>query len=160
LDADGVPNGLDNCPNDPNPDQRDSDGDGIGDACDTMTVIIDFDGDSVPDLLDNCPGTPNPDQADSDMDGVGDACDKDVDQDKFPDGLDNCPNVANPDQLDTNQNGVGDACEPTRTARMDSSCGCRLFGYGGTSGAAPAMAGAVGLLAAWLRRRRTKARTA
>ncbi len=33
-DGDGVPNDFDNCPNDPNPDQEDSDGDGRGDACD------------------------------------------------------------------------------------------------------------------------------
>lgn len=33
VDEDGVPNGLDNCPNDYNPDQADSNGDGTGDAC-------------------------------------------------------------------------------------------------------------------------------
>src|SRR5581483_5894066 len=32
-DGDGVPDGLDNCPAVPNPDQADSDGDGVGDAC-------------------------------------------------------------------------------------------------------------------------------
>lgn len=34
ADADGVLDGNDNCPSDANPDQRDSDGDGKGDACD------------------------------------------------------------------------------------------------------------------------------
>jgi len=33
ADADGVPDHRDNCPNEPNPDQADGDGDGIGDAC-------------------------------------------------------------------------------------------------------------------------------
>jgi len=35
TDGDGVCNNQDNCPNTPNPDQADSDGDNIGDACDT-----------------------------------------------------------------------------------------------------------------------------
>jgi parallel beta-helix repeat protein len=32
-DRDGVPDDCDNCPDIPNPDQRDSDGDGVGDGC-------------------------------------------------------------------------------------------------------------------------------
>ena len=32
-DGDGIPDDQDNCPNNPNPDQEDSDGNGIGDAC-------------------------------------------------------------------------------------------------------------------------------
>ncbi len=34
-DSDGIPDSSDNCPNNPNPDQADTDGDGIGDVCDT-----------------------------------------------------------------------------------------------------------------------------
>jgi len=61
-DNDGVPDLFppdlcDNCPETPNADQADGDGDGVGDACD------------------NCPDDYNPDQADSDQDGIGDACD-------------------------------------------------------------------------------------
>jgi len=57
TDEDGVCDDLDNCPDDPNPDQVDADGDGVGNACD------------------NCPDDPNPDQADADGDGIGDVCD-------------------------------------------------------------------------------------
>lgn len=55
MDEDGVATN-DNCPMRANADQKDRDGDGIGDACD------------------NCPGSANPDQTDANMDGVGDAC--------------------------------------------------------------------------------------
>ena len=71
-DGDGVPNNTDNCPTVANPDQRDSNNDGVGDAC--TTAPTDTDGDGIPDASDNCPTVANPDQADSDNDGVGNAC--------------------------------------------------------------------------------------
>ncbi|MGH8189323.1 MAG: thrombospondin type 3 repeat-containing protein, partial [Steroidobacteraceae bacterium] len=80
TDGDGVCDKTDNCPLVANPNQADSDGDGIGDACDTPTDPCaalggDTDGDGVCDKIDNCPLVANPNQADSDGDGIGDACD-------------------------------------------------------------------------------------
>lgn len=72
FDGDGVPDGTDNCPTVPNPDQADSDGDGIGDCCDSDAP--DQDGDGIANTCDNCPAVYNADQADTDADGIGDAC--------------------------------------------------------------------------------------
>lgn len=69
IDADKVPDKLDNCVSVANPKQEDVDGNGRGDACD------DFDRDGVINSKDNCPDQPNIDQRDTDADGIGDACD-------------------------------------------------------------------------------------
>jgi hypothetical protein len=79
ADGDQVGDGLDNCPDTPNPGQEDGDGDGVGDACDNCPEDAnpgqqDGDGDGVGDACDNCPDTPNPGQEDADGDGIGDAC--------------------------------------------------------------------------------------
>ena len=105
IDNDGVNNPLhctlssctgdDNCPHHENTDQKDSDGDGVGDVCD------------------NCPDQANADQADSNENGIGDLCDggRDSDQDGIPDSQDNCPNEANNSQNDLDGDGKGDACD-------------------------------------------------
>ncbi|MFT4037063.1 MAG: malectin domain-containing carbohydrate-binding protein [Thermomicrobiales bacterium] len=76
ADGDYLPDSLDNCPYVQNPDQADSDGDGVGDAC---PINIDSDGDGVPDKEDNCPGVATSDFRDTDGDGIGDPCDKSPD---------------------------------------------------------------------------------
>jgi hypothetical protein len=110
TDGDGVLDPDDNCPADPNPAQADTDGDGVGDACNDAS---DADGDEWADGLDNCPGVANPGQADTDGDGVGDACNdaSDGDGDEFADGLDNCPGIANPGQDDADGDGIGSICD-------------------------------------------------
>ncbi len=74
-DCDAVLDGADNCAANENPDQADLDGDGLGDACDSIdNGPEDRDQDGVPDDQDNCTDQVNSDQLDLDQDGIGDVC--------------------------------------------------------------------------------------
>jgi len=82
-DGDYFPTAIDNCPDVPNADQSDGDGDGVGDACqraadraaNAEAFESDVDGDGVPDRRDNCPEVQNGGQGDADGDGLGNQCD-------------------------------------------------------------------------------------
>jgi hypothetical protein len=115
LDADL--DGLDNCPAVSNPDQADSNSNGIGDACE---LVADADGDGVDDASDNCPAVPNPLQEDFDNDAQGDACDTDDDNDGLLDTVETNTGVyvsptntgSDPLDTDTDDDGAPDGTDP------------------------------------------------
>lgn len=136
TDGDGVLDDVDNCIDIVNPEQQDSDGNGVGDLCDDgdMDGVIDYrvnnEGEIIP--SDNCLGVPNADQLNRDWDDLGDACDDDIDGDGvsndlevqngtrpdladsdldgYLDGEDLCPNVPSRG-IDQDGDGLGDACD-------------------------------------------------
>ncbi len=127
TDEDGVADEEDNCPDDPNPNQEDTDNDLVGNVCDAFptnpneTVDTDGDGignnadtdddnDGVLDLNDAFPLDPT-ESVDTDGDGIGNNTDTDDDNDGVIDSEDNCPLVKNSNQKDSDNNGKGDACD-------------------------------------------------
>jgi len=94
YDKDGIPNNVDNCPYIYNPNQKDTDHDGIGDVCDP-----DIDND----------GIKNPIWVVDDEWNIN--WNKILEWKKQGKKVDNCLFVKNPDQKDTNHDGIWDACE-------------------------------------------------
>lgn len=128
-DSDGIVTRDDNCPAVDNADQRDSDHDGIGNACDSD---VDVDGDGVPNEDDNCPAVPNPNQEDDNHDNVGDACQGEAGQ---PCNVDRtCEeglacSIAARCAADTDDDNVADddepaSCRTTQPGRKVYSNGC------------------------------------
>ena len=67
-----TPSEPDNCPVVSNPDQTDSNNNGIGDACEVGGG--DTDGDGIANVSDNCVSVPNLQQQDDNANGIGNSC--------------------------------------------------------------------------------------
>jgi outer membrane protein OmpA-like peptidoglycan-associated protein len=80
-DGDGIPDAVDNCPDEP----EDKDGFQDEDGC----PDVDNDGDGIPDADDACPNEPEDKDGFQDSDGCPE---RDNDNDGIPDAADKCPN--------------------------------------------------------------------
>jgi hypothetical protein len=92
LDNDGIPDGMDNCPNKPNSLK-------LG-TCSPTSDKPGINCTSDADCAEGCStnGKCSMNQEDTDEDGKGDVCD-------------NCPNNCNTEQLDADTDGIGDVCD-------------------------------------------------
>ena len=125
-DEDGVSDVVDNCPDVPNADQADADGDDVGDVCDeppppACEAVVCGCEDCCPMCdygvePDMCLHTTEEQWAECCEGEFPDAesCrlpDPDSDGDGVPDAGDNCPDAHNPDQADADGDEIGDACD-------------------------------------------------
>jgi hypothetical protein len=92
LDNDGIPDGMDNCPNKPNSLKLGT----CSPTSDKPGINCTSDADCVIGCSTN--GRCSMNQEDTDEDGKGDVCD-------------NCPNNCNTEQLDADTDGIGDVCD-------------------------------------------------
>jgi hypothetical protein len=118
VDADGVPDGVDNCPDDPNPDQENRDGDHRGDECDECPDDPKKEEKGICDC-----GEPEVDSdSDGDLDCV-DPCPFDFYNDEDGDTIcvpdDNCRKIPNQNQTDSDGDGAGNLCDPCPQDPLD-----------------------------------------
>lgn len=122
-DHDGLANKDDNCDFDPNQDQADGDGDGLGDACDGCPGGAgDQDGDGYDDGCDNCPLVYNPEPPQSEMNWLSPS--SDIDGDGLGNVCDDCPQSAG-----TGGTPGENCCDPRQTNCVKTHQGSTIF-YG------------------------------
>lgn len=113
TDEDGLADDMDNCPNEPNPDQEDWNSNGVGDVCEDS----DFDG--LTDAIELTVYGTNPASNDSDNDNLEDAAEillfftdpnvQDTDGDGLTDALEVNYAITDPTLFDSNDDGCDDA---------------------------------------------------
>ena len=128
-DGDGIAGTSDNCPDVANPDQRDCNGNGIGEACETFT---DCNRTLLPDSCDIAAGT----SPDADANGVPDECQPDCNMNDLPDAFEIATGLVS----DLNSDAIPDDCQGARMVRLESA------NLGAPSGAAARVWTADGLL--------------